>query len=94
MSRNIGPDERVKLLENLHGIYGTDFTHHVTDEEALEDLAKDNWCVRVKYPAKVECSKEELVCQFRKLWPMLNKEWVKKTKNVGTKEFWSEQIIG
>ena len=66
MSRNIGPDEQVKLLENLHGIYGTDFTHHVTDEEALEDLAKDNWCVRVKYPAKVECSKEELVCQFRK----------------------------
>jgi len=90
--QDIGLEERIELLKKLYSIYGEDYWHSVTDENALGLLAADKWCVQIKYPAKLDCTSEQIVKQFQNLWHVLNKEWIKKKKGTSTRKFWSDII--
>ena len=73
MGRKINLEERIELLKNLHSIYGVSDTHHVTDEACGEFT---DWDISVVYQPKIDCTIDDLVDQFKTLWPVLNKEWI------------------
>ena len=62
MKRKISCDERIELLKKLHAIYCVDYTHEVENSFGVP-----GWDVTVLYKAKVKCSVEELVSQFKAL---------------------------
>ena len=87
MKRKITCEERIEYLKKLHALYCVDYIHEVEAEFGIP-----GWEVTVTYEAKVKCSEEELVSQYKDLWPKLNKEWCawnkNKDKKFQTKEFW------
>ena len=44
-------------------MYFCDYSHDIDDGSEFSD----NWMVQLKYPAKLECTKEDLVKEFRSL---------------------------
>ena len=80
------------MLKKLYQIYGVDYTHQVEKV----GFAVSGWDITVSYDAKIHCTEEDLINQFKTLWPKLNKEWItwnkEKTKRFQTKEFWKLMI--
>lgn len=72
MTRKISCEERIELLMKLHSIYGVDYIHEVEDQN---EFGIAGWDIKIKYQAKIQCSSEDLVSQFKTLWPKMNKEW-------------------
>ena len=76
----------------LHEIYGNDYVHAVEDQGEFGVIG---WDVTITYKAKLSCSADELVSQFKTMWPMMNKEWVawkKKKGHPNTREFWKHML--
>ena len=72
MKRKISCDERIELLVKLHAIYVVDYVHEVEDHN---EFGCADWDITIKYKSKIQCSSEDLVSQFKTLWPKMNKEW-------------------
>ena len=92
MKRILSCEERIDLLKKLYQIYGVDYTHQVEKV----GFAVPGWDITVSYDAKNHCTEEDLINQFKTLWPKLNKEWItwnkEKAKRFQTKEFWKLMI--
>ena len=78
---------RIQYVRQLHSMYGTTYTHILDDDSDLPGYE-----IGIKYPAKLQCTDDELVEDFNNIWPVLTKLWFgfKSTlprKNV-TKRFW------
>ena len=50
-------EDRIVNLEKLHSIYYTDHEHEVDDPTIT---FTDNWTVKMKYPAKLQCKIDDL----------------------------------
>ena len=70
-------EDRLENLEKLHNIYCKEYVHEVEEESEFHE----EWTVTIRYPAKISCSKEELVGEFKKLWPIFNRTWPKFKNN-------------
>ena len=62
--------DRIENLEKLYNIYFSYCSHFVEEDDSE---FSDNWEVQIKYPAKIDCSKEDLVKEFRSLWRVFNR---------------------
>ena len=57
----------------MHTLYGLNYTHTVNEKK--EEW--DQYEIIVSHKRELECSRKELVPQFRNLWPVFNKIWLK-----------------
>ena len=63
-------DDRISHLKKLYSIYGVTYTHTIDDDNDLPGFE-----IHITYPAKLQCTEAELVDEFNKIWPVLNKLW-------------------
>ena len=77
LHREIDLDERVRLLTELAKIYCTDYVHAVQEKA-------DHWAdfkISIKYPKKIKCTVEEIVQEFKNLFPTLNRRWLNQERS-------------
>ena len=78
-------------MRKLHSMYGTTYSHNVTDSACLPEYE-----IEIKYPAKLKCSESELVEEFNKIWPVLNRLWLSFKNTLPrlnvTKRFWMKVL--
>ena len=74
--RPITLENRVEYLQQLYAIYGVTYTHTVTleEEQPLKEFISQ---VEIKYLAKLKCTEDVLVKEFKSIWPILNRSWLK-----------------
>ena len=75
LTRNIDKATRIQYLRQLHLVYGKEYFHTVTDDDAKGDLHE--YSITVKYPPKLQCSEDNLVAEFNSILPTMSKCWVK-----------------
>ena len=78
----LSKDDRVVLLRELYKLFGTEYTHVVSNDHDQHMTERDDsffteWTVTIKYTPKITCSEEEIVTEFNGLWPVLNRNWGK-----------------
>ena len=68
--------KRIDYIKKLFSIYVKEYVHDVLDE-SKGSLVDDEYTISVRYPAKLQCSENELVNEFNSLWPLMTKAWLK-----------------
>ena len=85
---------RIGYIWQLHHVYGKQNIHAMTDDECKSGLIEYN--ITILYPAKLQCTEEELVSEFKSMWPIITKSWLKfkETKPVANriKRFWIQMV--
>ena len=81
-------DQRVVHLEGLARIYCMDYVHNV--QSGVEDEFWKSFNISIKYPKKIPCDKDELVKEFRDIYPVCNRKWkdFEDDKKTGNLHFW------
>lgn len=94
-SRKIDKATCIEFLKNLHLIYGKEYTHTVTDDDAKRD--HHEYSILVKYPAKLDCTEDELVGEFNSMWSTTTKSWLKfkdsKPSSTRMRRFWVHIVL-
>ena len=82
-------EERCALLVNLAEMYCKDYTHSVVAGED-DDAFWVEYNISVKYPAKISGSVDEILSQFKNLYPICNRKWGEYSKDLkeGNFRFW------
>ena len=93
LHRKLEKSKRIEYLKQLYLIYGTDYTHTIP-EEARESL--EEYSINLKYPAKLNCTEQELLTEFNSIWPVITRAWVKlkdsKPEATRIRRFWTKII--
>ena len=98
MARTIDLQERITYLKKLHTIFGTNYQHVIDPEKYNKEIANlndwSNFIITIKYPKKLTASEEEMVKQFRNIWPIFNRLWPKyrEDKKFGSNKFFQHII--
>ena len=70
IQRNIGLNERRKLLKKLQLIHDVNYTHTVKQDSLLRDYS--DFKVSITYKAKIRCTEDELINKLKNQWPTIN----------------------
>ena len=89
LRRKIDLEERCALLVNLAEMYCKDYTHSVVAGED-DDAFWVEYNISVKYPAKISGSVDEILSEFKNLYPTCNRKWGEYSKDLkeGNFRFW------
>ena len=87
-------DERCALLVNLAEMYCKDYTHSVVAGED-DDAFWVEYNISVKYPAKISGSVDEILSEFKNLYPICNRKWDEYSKDLkeGNFHFWEHILL-
>ena len=95
LRRKANKEQRIGYIRNLYQIYGKENRHEI-DDVAYKGDFKD-YTIMVVYPPKFSCTENELVTEFKSLWPEVNRKWIsfKESKPAVSliKRFWDD-IVG
>ena len=82
-------EERCALLVNLAELYCKDYTHSVVVEED-DDAFWVEYNISVNCPAKISGSVDEILSEFKNLYPTCNRKWGGYSKDLkeGNFRFW------
>ena len=82
-------EERCALLVNLAEMYCKDYTHSVVSGED-DDAFWVEYNISVKYQAKISGSVDEILSEFKNLYPICNRKWGKYSNDLkqGNFHFW------
>lgn len=93
-TRKIDKATRLKHIKNLFNVYGRESKHEISDAKFKGDL--DDFNITITYQRKIKCTEEELLNEFKSLWPTLSKVWlqIKDTKPQPNriKRFWTKIV--
>ena len=77
-------DPTVKAAPNAKDFIICPIEHHRTQHVCSSDYQHEvemddefNWKVTIHYPAKVDCTLESFLAEFKSIWPVFNRTWVK-----------------
>ena len=70
LTRLCNKTTRIECLKKLYLIYGSDYTHEVLSKSKGE---LQDYTITVRYPAKLNCSEDELIAVFNSLLPLLSR---------------------
>ena len=89
LHRKIDLEERCALLVNLAEMYCKDYTHSVVARED-DDAFWVEYNISLKYPAKISRSVDEILSEFKNLYPICNRKWGNYSKDLkeGNFRFW------
>ena len=68
------------LLVNLAEVYCKDYTHSVMAGE--DDAFWAEYNISVKYPAKISGTVDEILSEFKNLYPICNRKWGEYSKDL------------
>ena len=81
LTLHVSKDDRIELARKLYQIYGKEYSHGIVDDgtHLVEHDAAliASWSVTIKYHPKIECTEDEFIAEFEKLWPVFNRNWGK-----------------
>ena len=67
----------VEYLKELYAIYCISFNHKVLQNEDDKSNFKGHiTAIKIKYEPKVDCTQEQIVKEFRSVWPVINRVWL------------------
>lgn len=91
--RKLDLEERCQLLAKLADVYCNDYTHNVVHDNNDDDFWKA-FCISIKHPAKIQESVEEVLKEFKNLYPICNRKWdtFSEDKKEGNYAFWSHML--
>ena len=94
LHRKIDLEERCALLVNLAEMYCKDYTHFVVGGED-DDAFLVEYSISVKYPAKISGSVDEILFEFKNLYPICNRKWGEYSKDLkeGNFCFWKHILV-
>ena len=80
-------EKRLEYIEELGKLYCQSYVHTIDENDEFWGKYK----ISIRYPAKIDCTVEDLVSEFRSLWPIINKSWkpFMKDKINGNRNFWN-----
>ena len=89
LHRKINLEERCALLVNLAEMYCKDYTHSVTAGEDDDEFWVE-YNISMKYPAKINGSVDEILSEFKNLYPICNRKWGEYSQDLkeGNFRFW------
>lgn len=90
-TRKVDKDSRLKHIKNLFNVYGREAKNVISDAKFKGDLNDFN--ITIRYQRKIKCTEEELLSEFKSLWPTLSKVWLQikdtKPQSDRIKRFWT-----
>ena len=94
LQRKMDKETRISFIRKLHHVYGKE-NNHVLDDITCKGSLED-YTINITYPAKLNCTEDELVSEFKSIWPIITKKWLnfKDSKPVTDriKRFWQEIV--
>ena len=92
LTLHVSKDDRIELARKLYQIYGKEYSHGIVDDgtHLVEHDAAfiASWSVTIKYHPKIECTVDEFIAEFEKLWPVFNRTGVNsRTKLMHSKSY-------
>ena len=83
-------EERLEFIRSIGNIYSKPYVHNVDDD--TQDEYWQGYQISIRYPAKINGGVDNLVKEFKDIWPTLNKLWrpfaTKYKKSEGNQKFW------
>ena len=64
-------EDRIILLKKLHTLFGTHYIHDVNELKYRWKEFKVSTC----YSRKLKCTEDEIIKEFKNLWPIMNRIW-------------------
>ena len=71
IQRIITLDEWILILKKIHALYGTYYVHRAPEERYGWDKFEITLC----HLRKISCKEEEIIKEFKTLWPISNRVW-------------------
>ena len=69
--------QEAEYLKELHTIYCISHNHTVLQNEAGGSNFKGHIAtIKIKCEPKIDCTQEQIVKEFRSIWPVINRLWV------------------